>query len=148
MKIDLYVTHYELFNLQNSVPINSEIFWVLDEFLSIIEEEIDKEVLKNDWWNLARIAPHFWCSHRSCNQYKLLSRLDFRTWYCRVCTRRQLGMPRTVRLFGNERGIKIVDTFMPSVHLPGHIVKYLIIEKKYWQSKRNMIYFSYNKERK
>jgi len=44
MKIDLYVTHYELFNLQNSVPINSEIFWVLGEFLSIIEEEIDKEV--------------------------------------------------------------------------------------------------------
>lgn len=44
MKIDLYVTHYELFNLQNSVPINSEIFWMLGEFLSIIEEEIDKEV--------------------------------------------------------------------------------------------------------
>ena len=43
MKIDLYVTHYELFNLQNSVPINSKIFWVLDEFLSIIEEEIDNE---------------------------------------------------------------------------------------------------------
>ena len=43
MKINLYVTHYELFNLQNSVPINSEIFWVLGEFLSIIEEEIDKE---------------------------------------------------------------------------------------------------------
>ena len=48
MKIDLYVTHYELFNLQNSVPINSEIFWILGEFLSVIEEEIDKEVLKND----------------------------------------------------------------------------------------------------
>ena len=48
MKIDLYVTHYELFNLQNCVPINSEIFWILGEFLSIIEEEIDKEVLKND----------------------------------------------------------------------------------------------------
>ena len=44
MKIDLYVTHYELFNLQNSVPINSERFWVLGEFLSIIEEEMDKEV--------------------------------------------------------------------------------------------------------
>ena len=38
-------------------------------------------------------------------------------------------MSRAVRLFGNERRIKIVDTFMPSVHLPGHIVKYLIIEK-------------------
>ena len=48
MKIDLYVTYYELFHLQSSVPINSKIFWVLDEFLSIIEEEIDKEVLKND----------------------------------------------------------------------------------------------------
>ena len=48
MKINLYVTHYELFKLQNSVPINSKIFWVLDELLSIIEEEIDKEVLKND----------------------------------------------------------------------------------------------------
>ena len=48
MKIDLYVTHYELSHLQSSVPINSKIFWVLDEFLSIIEEEIDKEVLKND----------------------------------------------------------------------------------------------------
>lgn len=44
MKIDLYITHYELFNLQNFVPINSEIFWVLGEILSIIEEEIDKEV--------------------------------------------------------------------------------------------------------
>ena len=43
MKIDLYVTHYELFKLQNSVPINSKIFWVFDELLSIIEEEIDNE---------------------------------------------------------------------------------------------------------
>ena len=48
MKINLYVTHYELSKLQNSVPINNKIFWVLDEFLSIIEEEMDKEVLKND----------------------------------------------------------------------------------------------------
>lgn len=48
MKIDLYVTHYELFNLQNSVPINNKMFWVLNEFLSIIEEEMDKEVMKND----------------------------------------------------------------------------------------------------
>ena len=48
MKIDLYVTHYELFNLQGSVPINNKIFWVLDEFLSIIEEEIAKGVMKND----------------------------------------------------------------------------------------------------
>ena len=48
MKIDLYVTYYELVHLQSSVPINNKIFWVLDEFLSIIEEEIDKEVLKND----------------------------------------------------------------------------------------------------
>ena len=48
MKIDLYVTYYELLHLQSYVPINSKIFWVLDEFLSIIEEEIDKEVLKND----------------------------------------------------------------------------------------------------
>ena len=44
MKIDLYVTHYELFNLQGPIPINNTIFWVLDELLSIIEEEIDKEV--------------------------------------------------------------------------------------------------------
>ena len=43
MKIDLYVTYYKLFHLQSSVPINSKIFWVLDEFLSIIEEEIDNE---------------------------------------------------------------------------------------------------------
>ena len=48
MKINLYVTYYELFHLQSSVPINNEIFWVLDEILSIIEKEIDKEVLKND----------------------------------------------------------------------------------------------------
>ena len=48
MKIDLYVTYYELLHLQSYVPINNKIFWVLDEFLSIIEEEIDKEVLKND----------------------------------------------------------------------------------------------------
>lgn len=47
MKIDLYVTYYELFHLQSSIPINNKIFWVLDEFLSIIEEEIDKEVMKN-----------------------------------------------------------------------------------------------------
>lgn len=48
MKINLYVTHYKLFNLQNSVPINSKIFWVLGELLSIIEEEIDKGVMKNE----------------------------------------------------------------------------------------------------
>lgn len=48
MKIDLYVTYYELSKLQSLVPINNKIFWVLDEFLSIIEEEMDKEVLKND----------------------------------------------------------------------------------------------------
>ena len=48
MKIDLYATYYELFHLQSFVPINSKIFWVLDEFLSIIEEEIDKGVMKND----------------------------------------------------------------------------------------------------
>ena len=48
MKVNLYVTYYELSKLQSLVPINDKIFWVLDEFLSIIEEEIDKEVLKND----------------------------------------------------------------------------------------------------
>ena len=48
MKIDLYVTYYELSKLQSFIPINDKMFWVLDEFLSIIEEEIDKEVLKND----------------------------------------------------------------------------------------------------
>ena len=48
MKINLYVTYYELSHLQSFVPINNKIFWVLDEFLSIIEEEMDKEVLKND----------------------------------------------------------------------------------------------------
>ena len=48
MKVNLYVTYYELSHLQSSVPINNKIFWVLDEFLSIIEKEIDKEVLKND----------------------------------------------------------------------------------------------------
>ena len=48
MKINLYVTYYELSKLQSLVPINDKIFWVLDEFLSIIEEEMDKEVLKND----------------------------------------------------------------------------------------------------
>lgn len=44
MKIDLYTTYYELINLQSFIPINNKIFWVLSEFLSIIEEEIDKEV--------------------------------------------------------------------------------------------------------
>ena len=48
MKIDLYVTYYELLHLQSSVPINNKIFWVLDEFISIIEEEIDKGVMKDD----------------------------------------------------------------------------------------------------
>lgn len=48
MKIDLYVTYYELLHLQSSVPINSRIFRMLGEFLSIIEEEMDKEALKND----------------------------------------------------------------------------------------------------
>ena len=48
MKIDLYVTYYELFHLQSSVPINNKIFWVLDEILSMIEEEIDKGVMKNE----------------------------------------------------------------------------------------------------
>ena len=44
MKINLYVTHCELIKLQSFVPINNKIFWVLNEFLSIIEEEMDKEV--------------------------------------------------------------------------------------------------------
>lgn len=48
MKIDLYATYYELFHLQSSVPINNKIFWVLDEILSMIEEEIDKGVMKNE----------------------------------------------------------------------------------------------------
>lgn len=48
MKIDLYVTYYELSHLQSFVPINNKIFWALDEILSMIEKEIDKEVLKND----------------------------------------------------------------------------------------------------
>ena len=48
MKIDLYITYYELLHLQSSVPINNKIFWALDEILSMIEEEMDKEVLKND----------------------------------------------------------------------------------------------------
>ena len=48
MKVNLYVTYYELSHLQSFVPINNKMFWVLDEFLSIIEEEMDKEVLKND----------------------------------------------------------------------------------------------------
>lgn len=48
MKIDLYVTYYELSKLQSLVPINDKIFWVFDGILSTIEEEIDKEVLKND----------------------------------------------------------------------------------------------------
>lgn len=48
MKINLYVTYYELSHLQSFVPINNKIFWALDEILSIIEKEIDKEVLKND----------------------------------------------------------------------------------------------------
>ena len=48
MKIDLYVTHYELSHLQSFIPINNKMFWTLDEILSMIEKEIDKEVLKND----------------------------------------------------------------------------------------------------
>ena len=48
MKINLYVTYDELSHLQSFVPINNKIFWALDEILSMIEEEIDKEVLKND----------------------------------------------------------------------------------------------------
>ena len=48
MKINLYVTYYELSHLQSFVPINNKIFWALDEILSIIEKEINKEVLKND----------------------------------------------------------------------------------------------------
>ena len=44
MKIDLYITYYELSHLQSVIPINSKIFWMLDEILSIIEEEIDNEV--------------------------------------------------------------------------------------------------------
>ena len=47
MKIDLYVTYYKLFHLQSSIPINSKTFWMFDEILSMIEEEIDKGVMKN-----------------------------------------------------------------------------------------------------
>ena len=46
MKIDLYITYYELSHLQSFIPINSKTFWMFDEILSIIEEEIDKEVMK------------------------------------------------------------------------------------------------------
>lgn len=48
MRVNLYVTYYELSHLQSFVPINNKIFWALDEILSMIEKEIDKEVLKND----------------------------------------------------------------------------------------------------
>ena len=48
MKINLYVTYYELSKLHSFIPINDKMFWVLDEILSMIEEEMDKEVLKND----------------------------------------------------------------------------------------------------
>ena len=48
MIIDLYITYYELSYLQSFISINSKTFWVFDEILSIIEEEIDKEVMKND----------------------------------------------------------------------------------------------------
>lgn len=48
MKINLYVTYCELIKLQSFVPINDKMFWVFNEILSIIEEEMDKEVLKND----------------------------------------------------------------------------------------------------
>ena len=47
MKIDLYATYYELSHLQSLIPINSKTCWVFDEILSMIEEEIDKEALKN-----------------------------------------------------------------------------------------------------
>ena len=47
MKIDLYLTYYELSHLQSFIPISSKIFWMFDEILSMIEEEIDKEVMKN-----------------------------------------------------------------------------------------------------
>ena len=43
MKIDLYTTYYELINLQSFIPINNKIFWVFNELLSIIEEEMDNE---------------------------------------------------------------------------------------------------------
>ena len=43
MKIDLYVTYYGLSHLQSLIPINSKTFWVFDELLSIIEEEIDNK---------------------------------------------------------------------------------------------------------
>lgn len=48
MKINLYATYYEVFHLQSFIPINSKTFWVFDEILSMIEEEIDKEVMKHD----------------------------------------------------------------------------------------------------
>lgn len=48
MKIDLYITYYELSHLQSFIPINSKTFWVFDEILSMIEEEIDKGVMKNE----------------------------------------------------------------------------------------------------
>ena len=48
MKINLYITYYELSKLQSFIPINDKMFWVFDEILSMIEEEMDKEVLKND----------------------------------------------------------------------------------------------------
>ena len=38
-------------------------------------------------------------------------------------------MPCAVRLFGNERRIKIVDTFIQSVHFARRVVNFLIIEK-------------------
>ena len=44
MKINLYVTYCELIKLQSFVPINGKMFWVFNEILSIIEEEMDKEV--------------------------------------------------------------------------------------------------------
>ena len=48
MKINLYITYYELSHLQSLIPINSKTFWVFDEILSMIEKEIDKGVMKNE----------------------------------------------------------------------------------------------------
>lgn len=42
MKIDLYVTYYELSHLQSFIPINSKTFWVFDEILSIIDKGVMK----------------------------------------------------------------------------------------------------------
>lgn len=44
IEIDLFKTYYYLSSLQSQVPINSDLFWIFDDLLAVVEDLIEEEM--------------------------------------------------------------------------------------------------------